>query len=483
MKAIPLINKQTIILCVAALILNVVFLYVNYHSRYYDGYKMLHGEIAYNILKHGSTKSSIKSRNYLHELWANNTFIAPEISELLKQDDWGMPSIYATNDIHIGYSLVMALVWFFTRSFSYFDILLLQVVLFLITILLWYQIAYFLFESSLVAFCSGAALILFFPITFLNVHVLRDIWPYYGIVAILYGVLSYLYEQVGVVTFICLCSFFALCQFIRPPSFIVIVMLLVLLFGMLFFRFFSRKKILIMFVCLLATNLIVFWIPYFAYNKYAYNHFFVGPVGQNLLEGLGEFSNPWGYKLEDAWFGIFMWETYGLRRGSQEADNKAKNLAYLAIRENPVFYAKCIVKRLHRLFFPALSWFQWLYNDSEYDRLESMVDRISYLIKHLRTNGLVLLDFIGRHIYIRLLLMVGYGGIILALFRRKFFAVALLGSVLVSSYSVILSHIEHRYLVPAYSVFTFFIGYVVAEGITYFLKRKTLNNEANFIDK
>lgn len=470
MKTIKLINKDAFILFVFAFLINFIFLYFNYSSHYYDGYKMLHGEIAYNILKHGSTKSNEENRDYLHKLWRANNLVAPEIRELLEYSH-NVPTVYPTNDIHIGYSLVMALVWFFTGTFRYFDVLLLQILIFSLLMFLWYQIAYFFFEDRLVALCSGVALLAFFPIVFLNVHVLRDVWPYYGIVVLLYGILAYLYGKIGIPLLVVLFSFFSICQFIRPPIFAVVITLLTVLVGGLFFKTFDLKKVVIISVCLLGTNVVVFWLPYVVYNEYAYGHLFVGPVGQNLLEGLGEFSNPWGYKLEDAWFSIFIRETYGLRRGTQEADDKAKELAYRAIREKPLFYLECIVKRLHRLFLPALSWFQWLYNDAEYDQIESFFNRVYYIFSHLNIRH-VFIDFIARHIYIRLFLLIGYIGMVLALIKGRCFAVALLLiGIISSSYSVVLSHVEHRYLVPTYSVFSFFVGYFFAEIIMYF-KRK-----------
>jgi len=61
--------------------------------------------------------------------------------------------------------------------------------------LLIYQIGLMLFDSTAVAFYSGIALLCFFPIIFLNVQVLRDIWAYYGLVILLYTSLRFLHAQ------------------------------------------------------------------------------------------------------------------------------------------------------------------------------------------------------------------------------------------------------------------------------------------------
>jgi hypothetical protein len=213
-------------------------------------------------------------------------------------------------------------------------------------------------------------------------------------------------------------------------------------------------------------------VPFVSYNNYAYGRNFVGPVGQNLLEGLGEFSNKWGYRLEDYWFGNFIRENYGLIKGTQEADDKAKELFLEAVKEEPLFYLKSVLRRIHRVLLPALSWFPWLYNDAYYDQIEGLKDRIMYLVSHI-ADWRVLLDIIVRHIYVRLYLFIGYIGMAFLLIRKKYFPFFLLyGGIIVSSYSVVFSHVEHRYLIPAFGVFPFFVGYALFE--LYKMKRRVV---------
>ena len=72
------------------------------------------------------------------------------------------------------------------------------------------------------------------------------------------------------------------------------------------------KKIIGMLIMVVLVNLCCFWGPFFAYNKTFYDRYFVGPIGQDLLEGLGEFPNQWGYQLSDTWFASYITEKYGL---------------------------------------------------------------------------------------------------------------------------------------------------------------------------
>ena len=219
------------------------------------------------------------------------------------------------------------------------------------------------------------------------------------------------------------------------------------------------------------------------YNKHAYGYFFVGPVGQNLIEALGEYDNPWGIGPSDHGFTEFM-KPYRLKFGTQEYDNKAKEIAFDLIREKPFFYLKTIFYRIPQLLFPGCTW---LYNYSSetltmiretYDDLMniSISNRVLHILGLVKKNPIVIIDYIAHRIYVRFFFLLGYIGFFLMLLRRHYFAFTLLFFVgIVASYPAILSHIEDRYLVPYYSVFAFAIGYLV------FMFCETLKSKFKFI--
>jgi hypothetical protein len=58
-----------------------------------------------------------------------------------------------------------------------------------------------------------------------------------------------------------------------------------------------------------------------------------------------------------------------------------------------------------------------------------------------------------------------YLGLMLALIRKKYFAVAIiLLGIIAAGYSVVFLHTEHRYLIPYYTFFSFFVGYLFSGG-------------------
>ena len=98
-------------------------------------------------------------------------------------------------------------------------------------------------------------------------------------------------------------------------------------------------------------------------NYYNYNRLFVGPIGQDLIEGLGEFSNPWNFKLSDVWVKNIVTrggEVYGTPKG----DDIALQLFKKAYNENPWLYYRNIINRIPQVFLPGLPWIY--YKNSPY---------------------------------------------------------------------------------------------------------------------
>lgn len=460
-------NRDACVFFVLALMLNFVFFFFNYKTKYFSGLLHPHGEVAYNLYKYNSVKIN-KAR--LEELGRQEFLQEKRIDYAdIDHEKLGEPTSFRNVLDSIGYGVVLGLIWKITGSLRYRDIEFVQIFIFSFLMFLFYQIAMFLFFDRRVAIASCVALLLFFPIFHQNVLAMRDIWVFYGLVCLLYGILACFYEKISILGLILLCSFFAICQFMRPPSFTIVLSITFILIVIMFLKIFSFKKILKILMCLWGTNILFFWAPFIVYNKIAYNKFFVSPVGQNLLLGLGECENPWGYKLSDSWFDVFMHKTYGEVGGTVECDQKAKELFYESVAEKPLLYFKIVLRRFLYILLPPLPWIGSLWNVVAVHK--TLRDKFYSII----TSFVSLADFLVHYIYIWFFLLCGYLGLIFLFIKKKIMAIGIvfLGGI-VPIWSIVLSHSEPRYLVPTYALFAFFVGYCWVE---FFIKLKFLTRK------
>ena len=103
----------------------------------------------------------------------------------------------------------------------------------------------------------------------------------------------------------------------------------------------------------------------------------------SLGSGDGEFNNPWGLSIDDISFDLFMQKKYGLKCGSLECDDKARQLFWEIIITNPWFYIMTLIKRLHSIILPGLPWFP--YNESQ--ATFSFSEKIKNLLHEMETDG------------------------------------------------------------------------------------------------
>ena len=129
--------------------------------------------------------------------------------------------------------------------------------------------------------------------------------------------------------------------------------------------------------------------------------------------------------------------------------------------QNPLIFIKSVIRRVPDLVFPNLAWS--FYPEHLYGKGISFIEKLRKAIR----SPLIALDFFSRLLYVRLFLLVGYIGLVLMFMRKKYIEVLILIAIVCSSWNIVISHIEYRYLTPFYSVFSFFVGY----AIMYFLSR------------
>lgn len=452
------LNNNALLLCILSFFINIAFLFFTVPEYY--SISQIHGQVGYNFYRYNSFGINSKISSYIDSLQENKQRLIDYHD--MRSYDFGYPSErFPINDT-IGYGVVLGLLWKLTGSLRFFDVILLQIIIFSLCMFLFYRIAVMLFHDVRTALFGGLALLIFFPLISLNIHAVRDIWAYYGLIVLVYSILSF-FHYTSWRTLIFGCSFFSVCQYIRPTLSLAVLTFFCVLLIYAFFSYRERKKSLQILGILFVSNAIFFWIPFITYNKQTYDRYFVGPVGQDLLEGLGEFTNTWGYHLNDLWIADYIGKKYNVVYGTPEFDERAKEEFWQAFSEDPLFYFKGIVRRIPSLLVPALPWI--FYSESPYKLCITWYEKLCTAF----CSWPMVVDFFLRHIYVRLYLLLGYAGLFLMLQKKQYFAAALLVvGVICAGFGKLPSHIEYRYLVPFYWPFALFFGYFLAQSRRYF---------------
>jgi len=468
MRQTILVNsKHLVILCFLSIFLNGIFLWFNFKNKEYCfGTLIPHGEVAYNFFKYNSVKINPKRIEHIYALQEKSKHLIDYAD--INPEQFGEPTEYRSVHDTIGYGIILGLLWKITRSLKYRDIQFFQIILFSLFIMLFYQLGLLLFEKSQPAFLSGLALLLFFPVVFQNVQANRDVWSYYALILLTYAILSYK-KGSSLFLFISGCVAFSFFEFVRP---IVIFLPLFLFCVWGFYSWWNElslvrlKKAVLWFT---VINGVCFWGPFFAYNKIAYNRYFVGPKGIGLIEGLGEeANNPWGYELNDTWYENFMYKNFGVQSGTPECEDESQRLFFQSFKEHPGYFFKLIFKRIFSALLPNLPWSfypSYLYGENV---------SFSQKLKKAVSSPYIFIDFVSRLFYVRIYLLIGYIGALMLLLRKHYFELFFLISLIASCFLIFFSHIEFRYLVAFYTPFAFFVGNCIWQCIV-FTKRHLLS--------
>lgn len=476
---ISIFNPQSTLLALATLAIGSIFLFFNHKNIFVETLLRPHGEVAYNLYKYNSLKVNPARMGAL----AAKEQVTGRRADYYEIDHekFGPPTTHRNAFDTIGYGVVIGTLWKITDSLNYLDIQILQLLLLAFFMFLFYYIAFMLFKSKRAALFSGIALLSFFPLFYLNAQVFRDIWPFYAAIILLFITIKFLFDGHSWSILISGSMAFALMQWMRSTIFLMIITTSILLF---LYAICSKKlkikRVLQFTLTVLIANVFFYWLPFMTYNKIAYNRYLVGPAGINLIQGLGEFPNKWGYKLSDGWYADYTEKHFGkeakkLKLTENEKtsfyDDKMRTVFWKSIKEDPLFYLSCIAKRIPRLLFPGLPWFN--YQDKKEIYLMYVTGTpVKELIKTVLREPIIAIDFAARHIYIGLFLLFAYLGILLALIRKQYLALLLLfGGIICAGYSVIFAHIDHRYLIPFYGIFAFFVGYFFHEIINVWNRR------------
>ena len=448
MKTTPLINMHAVCMVVLAFFVSSALWYFKHDNEYF-AVTQVHGQVGYNMYTYNSWNLNPKLTAYMASLPGAGTQLCDYDTACEK--NFGQPVVpFPVNDT-IGYGVLLGGLWKITNSLKFRDVQVLQIILFALSFFFVYQLGLMFFCSRALALTTCIALIAFLPLVAQVITPVRDVWAYFGTVMLLYGLMAFLYEQMHVVIFMACCLFFALCQWVRPAAFLAVIAAAI---ALIIWGIYEKKvkKCGIALVCMLWVNIAIFWVPFMAYNKSHYGRYIVGPGGQDLIEGLGEFKNPWGYALDDMWIADYVGKKYGVVYGTPEFDDAARKEFLQAFDKQPTLFWINMVRRIPMLCLPALPWL--FYKKSPYQDFVGFKNKVRAAF----SSWSLFLDFMLRVVYIRFFLLLGYIGMYIAVRERRYKMLLFCLALIVAGWGKLPSHIEYRYLVPFYWPFAFFVA-------------------------
>ncbi len=462
-KSVPFFNAHAHILFTVSLVINLaVLMFVhNKHLEFYFAAPLYHDEVAYNFYSENELKIKRARMNDVSGLYGRGLLPNYRAIDHAKYQD--EPLEHRPMIDSVGFGVLIGLLWKLTGSLSFLDVQIVQILVFSFLFFLLYQISFTVFRSRSVAFLGCLlTLFLYLPLVLQNVQVQRDIWAYYATVALLYGVLRVIEKRGSIVVLTCSALFATFCQWIRPTCFTTVVLFLVVLFFGTVARAFAASKAFPIIAVITVVNGLLFWIPFFAYNKWAYDRWFVFPLGQGLVEGIGERKNKHGFKVNDGWFKDCIEKRCGAKYGTPECDEDARILFWETFRSSPATYFRGVLVRFVDALFPVFK--VYLVKVPAFEGTwVSFRERWQFFMANLTTQKL--LHVIINRFFSFLLLVVGYLGIFLAIGRLSLSRIIFLISVIASGWPFTLTHIETRHLIPFYWPFALFGGYFLIRAV------------------
>lgn len=447
-----LLNKHSLILMALALAVNALFFFFH-NPNVYFAITQAHGQVGYNMRTYNSVQLNPALTHHIEQIMRKEQHLIDY--DGMRDTDFGPPTeSFPINDT-IGYGVLLGFLWKITDSLKFIDVQILQVMMFVLLMPLYYLLAFLLFGSANIAFVCGISQLMFFPLIAYNVMPVRDVWAYYGLLVLAYGICTYLFASISFSALALCAMFFAVCVWMRPTLFLALIMLsLYALF--IKHKGLSSKHIMQILVVLWGVTTIFFWLPYMRFNQSNYNRFVVSPAGQSLLEGLGEIENPWGHKLNDEYVAEYIGNKYGLRYGTVAFDDAAMQEFNNCVRQDFWHYAKTLLFRVPDALLPGLLWI--FYAESPYVGCNGIKEKLAQAFTSLGDA----IMFLMRHGYMRLYILFAWIGMWLLWWHKQYKTFWLVATCFVAGLTTFPSHIEYRYLVPFYWVMSLPLGYLMS---------------------
>ena len=346
MKNIHMTYKiKLIIIFILALIIRTGILIRHHHTCYVSG--LTQGLLARNIIKGKGLVVGEKESTMWGKLQEEKKQLI-DISEITDfQDDIYHPQIFDMP----GHGILLAGIWGLTNNYRYIYVQILQILIDSLMVFLLFFVVKDLFgEKS--ALITAFLYSMYFPQAFLSVHPLRDCWPMFIGIAVIYFIIQYT-KYSRLVNLLLIGLIVGIGTYLRPN----VVYLAV--FSSIFAIFYLGKKRAMRLVLISSIVVIFLLLPWWVRNYRIYHRFIPlsANFGTTFWGGLGIVSNPYGFEYSDEAADRYVREmgyTYGY--GTPEFSNVLMKTALEVIKTHPFFYLKTILYRIPKALFPGIPW-------------------------------------------------------------------------------------------------------------------------------
>lgn len=441
-------NYKELSLFSVALIVSSLFLLAEWHLPETHQEKIGTGHAwlgqAYNFYKYGVSNVVSDTTVRIKKFQLYDTEMLPP--------QFNTVSIYDP----IFYSAFCALLWQLLGSANLCSLKILNIILFSFLMIWLFRVLLLLFDDKSKVFVAAFSVLLYFPLLYTNIAIPRDVHHYYFFVIFFYFMLTYVLKNKKIPFLIPGALLVVFCQWVRPPLLSSLVVLSALMLFWAWLEPSLRKKTCTSLSIFWLTSLLLFWLPFCAFNKITYNRYFLSALGENMLSSLYGAPLPNGDALEHS-MGKFVLRKTGnqMTCGSIASDTICMDLYKEYIVKYPLHSLKCMYIRLK-----AMLWYDLPWRQHDPYSVTMQTSRWFKLKLALSTPSLFF-EFFAR-VYICILLVFGYLGACIAFFRKeyKLLIFMIFGVIFSSGYSW-LFHIEERVLAVHNWPFGIFAGYFV----------------------
>jgi len=250
-----------------------------------------------------------------------------------------------------GHGILTALIWKITGDFRYIYVQILQILMDALMIFLIFFIGKELFGEK-IGILSSVLYAVYLPQAFLSVHPLRDCWPTFISIVLVFCILNYknknslLWAVLGGVVS-------GLGVYLRPN-----LLFLGVFLSVSSFLYLKRREALQLLISTIAIPVFLL-IPWWVRNYRIYQKFI--PLSTNLGHvlwvGMGVISNPYGFEHKDEAAVRFVREQgYDYPYMSPEYNSVLKRRVFEVIKKDPVYYLRVLIHRIPVVLLPSLQW-------------------------------------------------------------------------------------------------------------------------------
>jgi hypothetical protein len=357
----------------------------------------------------------------------------------------------------IVFSALCAWLWKLTGKPSLLPLKILNIIIFSLLMIWLFRMLQLLFEDKSKAFAGALGVVAFLPLVFNNIENIRDIYYFYGFIILLYFFFTFVFTKKKITFLIPGALLFVICFWARPCILSSFVALSGLAIIWAYFNPFYRQKAFQVLTIFWFMNGMLFWVPFGIFNKITYDMFYIFPQGEASLSSLYGVPFPDGDVMEHTGAKFILRKTgKPMQNGTMEGDAVCLKLYQQLTKKFPLHRFKCMFAR-----FKIMLWYDLPWKKSDPHSITTETSRW-FKLKLALTSPALFFEFLSR-LYMRILLFLGYLGIVYALIRKEYTLLILmgLGIVFSSGYSW-LCHIEERVLAVHSWPFGLFAAYFLS---------------------